>query len=195
MSRRAFTLIELMVSIALTVIVVLFLYKALATQEISNKVLAKNAASLHQTDQIFDLLYRDFLESNETKIATTFNKDYNILYLSTRNSLHDIPVAHVVYYVNAKDKTLVRLESAYPIKLPVDLEKIKYIFADPLVKKITKFRMFYTRRIDIQQRKELLPGEKRSFKKKEIFKDKYFIFIKKNGNNENKNNLVFEIIK
>ena len=179
MNRRAFTLIELMVSIALTVIVVLFLYKALATQEISNKVLAKNATSLHQTDQIFDLLYRDFLESNETKIATTFSKDYNILYLATKNSLHDIPVAHVVYYVNAKDKTLVRIESAYPIKLPVDLEKIKYIFADPLVKKITKFKIFQTQQSSNQKRRELLPGEAPQPHKdiRESAK-KYLIFIK-----------------
>ncbi len=179
MNRRAFTLIELMVSIALTVIVVLFLYKALATQEISNKVLAKNATSLHQTDQIFDLLYRDFLQSNETKIATTFNKDYDILYLSTRNSLYDIPFAHVVYYVNVKDNTLVRLESAYPIKLPVDLEKIKYIFADPLVKKITKFRVFQTQQTNNQKRRELLPGEaprpQKKYRKKNA---RYLIFIK-----------------
>ncbi len=179
MSRRAFTLIELMVSIALTVIVVLFLYKALATQEISNKVLTKNATSLHQTDQIFDLLYRDFLESNETKIATTFNKDYNILYLSTRNSLHGIPFTYVIYYVNAKNKTLVRIESAYPIKLPVDLEKIKYIFVDPLVKKITKFKIFQTQQSSNQKRRELLPGEApQPHKNIGESAKKYLIFIK-----------------
>ena len=179
MSRRAFTLVELMVSIALTVIVVLFLYKALVTQEISNKVLAKNATSLHRTDQIFDLLYRDFLESNETKISTTFNKDYNILYLSTRNSLHDIPFTHVVYYVNVKDKTLVRLESAYPMKLPIDLEKIQYIFADPLVKKITKFRVFQAQQTSGQKRRELLPGEAPQPQKNlEKSAKNYLIFIK-----------------
>ena len=167
-----------MVSIALTVIVVL-LYKALATQEISNKVLAKNATSLHQTDQIFDLLYRDFLESNETKVATTFNKNYNILYLSTKNSLHNIPFAYVAYYVNAKDKTLVRLESAYPVKLSVDLEKIKYIFADTLIDKITKFRIFQSQYENSQKRKELLPGEAPQ-PHKDIGESakKYLIFIK-----------------
>ena len=190
MSRRAFTLIELMVSIALTVIVVLFLYKALATQEISNKVLAKNAASLHQTDQIFDLLYRDFLESNETKIATTFNKDYNILYLATKNSLHNIPFAYVVYYVNAKDKTLVRLESAYPLKLPVDLEKIKYIFADTLIDKITKFRVFQSQQENSQKRKELLPGEAPPKSRSTNISSKYLLFFE-NG----QQSTVFEVKK
>ncbi len=179
-----------MVSIALTVIVVLFLYKALATQEISNKVLAKNATSLHQTDQIFDLLYRDFLESNETKIATTFNKDYDILYLSTRNSLHDIPVAHVVYYVNAKDKTLVRIESAYPIKLPVDLEKIKYIFADTLIDKITKFRIFQSQQESSQKKRELLPGEAPPKSRPSNMPSKYLIFFKKD-----RKSTVFELGK
>jgi len=190
MSRKAFTLIELMVSIALTVIVVLFLYKSLATQEISNKVLAKNASVLHQTDQIFNLLYRDFLESNETKIATTFNKDYNILYLATKNSLHDIPFAHVVYYVNAKDKTLVRLESAYPMKLPVDLEKIKYIFADVLIDKVTKFRIFQTQQESRQKRRELLPGEAPPKSRPSNMPSKYLIFFKKD-----RKSTVFEVGK
>ena len=190
MSRKAFTLIELMVSIALTVIVVLFLYKSLATQEISNKVLAKNASVLHQTDQIFNLLYRDFLESNETKIATTFNKDYNILYLATKNSLHDIPFAHVVYYVNAKDKTLVRLESAYPMKLPVDLEKIKYIFADVLIDKVTKFRIFQTQQESRQKRRELLPGEAPPKSRPSNMPSKYLIFFKKD-----RKSTVFELGK
>ncbi len=190
MSRKAFTLIELMVSIALTVIVVLFLYKALVTQENSNKVLAKNASALHQIDQIFGLLYRDFIESNETKIAPTFNKDYNILYLSTKNSLHSVPFAHVVYYVNTKDKTLVRLESAYPIKLPVDLEKIKYIFADPLVKKITKFRVFQTQQTSNQKRRELLPGEAPPKSRSTNIPSKYLLFF------ENaRKSIVFEVGK
>ncbi len=191
MSRRAFTLIELMVSIALTVIVVLFLYKALATQEISNKVLAKNASTLHQTDQIFNLLYRDFLESNETKIAATFNKDYNILYLATKNSLHDIPFVYVLYYVNAKNNTLVRLESAYPIKLPVDLEEIKYIFADVLIDKITKFRIFQSQQDSNQKRRELLPGEAPQIQKKsEKNAKKYLIFIK-----NSQKSILFEVGK
>ncbi len=191
MSRRAFTLIELMVAIALTVIVVLFLYKSLATQEISNKVLAKNAVSLYQTDQIFDLIYRDLLESNETKVVTTFNKDYEILYLFTKNSLHDIPFAHVIYYVNAKDKTLVRLESAYPMKLPIDLEKIKYVFADPLIKKLTKFRIFQTQQTGSQKRRELLPGEApRPQKNSEKNAKKYLIFIK-----NPQNSILFEVGK
>ncbi len=191
MSRKAFTLIELMVSIVLTVIVVLFLYKALATQEISNKVLAKNAGILYQSDQIFDLLYRDFLESNETRIATTFNKDYNILYLSTKNSLHNIPFAYVIYYVNAKDKRLIRLESAYLMKLPVDLEKIKYIFADTLIDKVTKFRIFQRQQESNQKRRELLPGEAPSPQKKSEKKSsKYLIFLR-----EAKKSMIFEVGK
>jgi len=189
MNKKAFTLIELMVSIVLTVIVVLFLYKALATQEISNKVLAKNGEALQQEDQIFSLLYRDFLESNETKIAKTFNKDYDILYLSTKNSLHQIPFAYVVYYVNADHKTLVRLESAYPIKFPVELESIKYIFADRLIDNVRKLRIFQNRQETVRAR-EPLPGEappKRNPKKET---SKYLLFLKKN-----QKAMIFEIKK
>jgi len=184
--KRAFTLIELMVSIALTVIVVFFLYKALETQRKSNTILTKKYAAIEKENLLFKLLYADIYESNESSIEKIFNKDYNILYLSTKNSLHQIPFAHVVYYINPKKKTLVRLESAYPLKLPVDLEKIKYIFADTLVKGVEKFRLFS---FSQGKKRELLPGEAPP-KEQEKKEKKYLLFL-----SYKQKNIVFEIFK
>ena len=141
-NKPAFTLIELMVAITLTVIIVLFLYKTLATQTKANEVIQKHLTTFTQKELLYHLLELDFAKANKIEIQKSFNKDYNILFLETKNSLHEIPFSYVVYYVNAKNKTLVRLESAYPIHLPVPIENVKFVFAYTLLSHIQKFRIF-----------------------------------------------------
>ncbi len=174
-----------MVAIALTVIVVFFLYKALETQKKSNAILTKKSIVINKEGYLFKLLYTDIYESNEAHIEKIFNKNYNIVYLATKNSLHHIPFAYVAYYVHPKEKTLVRLESAYPFKLPVNLEKIQYIFADILVKDIKKFRIFPSLQ---GKKREYLPGEAIAKEKKKG--EKYLLFL-----SYNQKNRVFEIFK
>ena len=134
-----------MVAIALTVIIVLFLYKTLATQSKANRVIRKHLRTFTQKELLYHLLELDFAKASKIEIQKSFNKDYNILFLETKNSLHEIPFCYVVYYVNAKKRTLVRLESAYPIRLPVPVENVKFIFADTLLSHIQKFRIFTTK--------------------------------------------------
>ncbi len=183
MSRRSFTLIELMVSIVLTVIVVFFLYKALAMQEKANESLQKKGKIIAKSNQLFELLYRDFKESNSSEVVNTFNKNYNIFSLTTTNSLHELPFAYVIYYVNAKDKTLVRLESSLPLHLPVSLEKVPFVFADVLLKNVKKFRIFpgYLTLESKESKRELLPGEIPRKTKKQ--KRNYLFYFQTNSKN------------
>ena len=177
MNRYAFTLIELMISIALTVIMVFFLYKALAIQEKANETLQKKSDAIHKKNQLFTLIYKDFKKADKTEIINTFNKDYNIFAMQTKNSLHNIPFAYVVYYVNAKDKTLIRLESALPIHLPVAPERVTLVFSDVLEKGIEKFRLFLSAKS--RRKIKLLPGTSSSSdhqNKRE--RANYFVFIK-----------------
>ena len=181
MSRRAFTLVELMVSIALTTIVVFFLYKALSTQEQANEIIAKNVEVISKKEKLYHLLFRDI--SKATGIATepVFNKNYALLFLQTTNSLHQIPHPYVAYFVHENNKTLVRLESAYPIKFPVDYEKVKYIFADPLIGQTQKFIVLDSETSGGGGQRELLPGERPKTKKKDRKGQKeYLIFFKWN---------------
>ena len=127
-------------------------------QERANESLQKKGMAITKSNKLFELLYRDFKESNSSQVAGTFNKDYNIFFFATANSLHELPFAHVIYYVNAKDKTLVRLESASPLHLPTSSEKMPFVFADVLIKGIKKFRIFSTR-FALESRREILPGE------------------------------------
>ena len=171
MAKRAFTLIELMVSIALTSIVVIFLYKALSSQEISNKVLTKNFLQTSTKNAIFSLIYTDFLQAKSIKIKPTFNKSFFIVHLQTSNSLHQIPLPYVTYYVNDKNQTLIRLESAYPISFPVGIENVKYIFADSLISNVEKFEIIQK---GVTNSQNSLPG----VKKNNTTQKNYLIFLK-----------------
>ncbi len=177
MSRRGFTLVELMVSIALTTIVVLFLYKALSTQQHSNDIVARNALGIAKRTQLYELIYADLLEAQEVRVEPVFNKDYTILFLHTTNSLHQIPFPYVAYYVHENNRTLVRLESAYALKFPVESEMVKYIFADRLLEGVQKFIVQERGGSVRGERRELLPGESEKSKDKNGSKE-YLLFLK-----------------
>ena len=179
MSRRAFTLIELMVSITLTVIVVLFLYKALSNQEIANATLTKNAGEIERKAKLYELLFRDLSQASQVRVEPVFNKNYKILFLKTTNSIHEIPEPYVAYFVYDTNRTLVRLESAYPLKFPVELEKIKYIFADPLVSQVDSFLVYEMGSEGGRGvvRRELLPGERPQSKKESNLSKEYFLYL------------------
>jgi len=175
-NRKAFTLIELMISIALTVIVVFFLYKALSNQERASEVLGSHAYSLFLKEKLYKLLFLDLSQAQEVKVEPLFNKDYRLLILKTTNSLHQIPLPYVAYFVHERNKTLVRLESAYPIKFPLDFEKVKLTFADPLVSDVKKFVILNL--AQSKQKRELLPGERPPPKKNKDGSQEFLLFLK-----------------
>jgi hypothetical protein len=140
----------------------------------ANDMLLEKFSKSSKKERLFHLLYTDFLESNSTKIQPLFNKSYDIVFLQTKNSLHDIPSSYVAYYVNERNKTLIRLESAYPFSIPLeDTQKIKYIFADVLLPGVEKFKVFKKKE---PKSKADLPGVKT--KKEKSLPQKYLLYLK-----------------
>ena len=172
MDRKAFTLVELLVSIALTSIVVLFLYKALSNQEDLNHSLSTHQERLKKKSDLFHLIYSDLFQAQKIQIKPLFNKNYVVINLQTTNSLYTIPKPFVTYFVHENNKTLVRLESADPIKLPMESEKIPYIFSLPLVSGVKKLLV---QEVGGKNVKELLPGEKQRVEKNET--KEYLLYL------------------
>ncbi len=144
--RKAFTLMELMVSIVLIVLITLFLFGAIASSKLSNDTLLKHSGSEVQRMDLFELIYRDVMESIEIKSLESKDKHFNIIEMQTQNSLYGIAAPHVSYYVNSKTNVLTRLESAREINLPVKYEDENFIMVDELLKEVTAFN-FYTTQI------------------------------------------------
>jgi len=151
--RKAFTLMELMVSIVLIVLIVLFLYSAIASMKISNKTLAKHDQQESNRTKIFELLYRDILESTSINSLPTKDRHFTTVELQTHNSLHQIAMPYVTYFVHTQKDALVRLEAAKKIVLPISYEDRFSIHADLLINEVTDFNV-YLKISDQNQSKE-----------------------------------------
>jgi len=117
--KKAFTLIEVMISVVIFSILILFMSKVVDSLNSSIQSLKTKQLSNIKQKQLTKALYADILEAKTIKIYNK-NKNYSVLYIQTANSLYNIAMPYVVWYVSKKDKALMRLESATNIELPVN---------------------------------------------------------------------------
>lgn len=106
--RKAFTLIELMVSIVILSIMMLFLYKSYAGLNKSNKVFSKELQTISKTELIKKVIYLDFTLAKSINILNQDKKE-DVVFLQTTHSIHNRINPYVAYIV--KEKKLYRLES------------------------------------------------------------------------------------
>ena len=142
MRRNAFTLMELLVSVSLLMLITIFMYSAIGSTKISNKVLARQAEEEQNRTMVFNLLYRDLFESFSIETILTKDKHYTLIEMQTHNTLHDITAPYVTYFVNSQSKKLIRLEAARKIVLPVKYEEKFAIHADVILAKVNDFNLY-----------------------------------------------------
>ena len=127
--RKAFTLIELLISIMILTILMLFLYKSYAGLNRSNQILAQEIEKLQTVQLVKKAFYMDFtLALNSSIVILKQNTKEDVVYLQTSSSLHKRINPYVAYVV--KDKILYRLESLhrfkeYPMGADADFEADK----------------------------------------------------------------------
>ena len=144
MRRSAFTLIELLISVLILSILMLFLYKSYDALNRSNATLNGAVQKLSKELLIKKCIYLDLTTAFGDSInILQQNPQKDILFLQTNNSLHNRINPYVGYIV--KDKILYRIESLKPLKeypLGVDSEFI----VDQLAK-IEIFRIYKSKNI------------------------------------------------
>ena len=123
-AKKAFTLIEMMVSITILSIMILFLYKTYASFNLSNATLKKELDITMSMQKIRKTIYLDFtLAFSQSLKIQNREKNEDVVFLQTSNSIHRRYNPYVVYKV--KDKKLYRLESLKQIttyELPIESE-------------------------------------------------------------------------
>lgn len=142
MKRRAFTLMEMMVSVVLIVLITLFMYGAIAGSKKTSETLSRHAETENNRTLLYELFYRDLLESVWVKSVSTANKRFSVVQMQTRNTLYGIAVPHVTYYVNTQSLALIRLESASEIVLPIRYDDQYLVHADMLVNNVNDFNLY-----------------------------------------------------
>jgi len=108
--RKAFTLIELMISIVILTILMLFLYKSYASLNKSNLLLSKEVIKISKIEKLKKLLYLDISLTMKDSLSVIHqSKKEDILFFQTTHSIHNNINPYIAYIF--KDKKLYRLES------------------------------------------------------------------------------------
>lgn len=120
-NRKAFTLLEVLISIALLGIVIVALFSAVALMQDSNEHLAKHLEKAQNTTKATKVLYLDMMGSDGN---ITIQKDEfsRVCMEETRNSLYALPSAKVCWVVLKKNNTLARIEGSF-YHLPLNAEE------------------------------------------------------------------------
>ena len=142
MNRRAFTLMELLISVVLIALLSMYLYASLGRTRASNKTLQTHTEAQEHRLKVYELFYRDLIEVYSLSAQKTGYKRYQLLKLRTGNSLYDIAAPYVIYYVRTDTLQLIRLESADPITLPVRDDERSRIHADLIDENVTDLNFY-----------------------------------------------------
>ena len=140
MRRNGFTLLETIVSISILFLVTVFLSQAMSDLRLSKKSVDAKISAQKRENSLVNALYYDLMGAKDIKISGS--KNYSVLLLKTKNSLYDIDMPYVVWYVSKKGNTLCRMESAKKYKLPIAPEDSLDVFVSKVVEGIKIFKIY-----------------------------------------------------
>ena len=108
--KKSFTLLELLISITLFMIIVVFLYKTLDQTKHSNKLFSNKQEVLKESNHLHNIFLEDVAEA--TSVSSTFyDKNKNaIVKINTYNTYHNAFFNNVTYLINSSEE-LIRIES------------------------------------------------------------------------------------
>ncbi|WP_304546054.1 prepilin-type N-terminal cleavage/methylation domain-containing protein [Sulfurimonas microaerophilic] len=124
--RKGFTLIELMVSIVILSIIMVFLYKSYAELNGQNRIYKEAVDKIEKIETIKQTVFLDLSMSfRETIMILHQDKNADILFFQSSHSIHDRIHPYIGYIV--QDKKLYRIESlralkVYPLESNVDFD-------------------------------------------------------------------------
>ena len=120
--KKAFTLIEVFISIFLLTLVILALYKNLNIVKKSTINLYSHLKNSQKDINAYKLLYLDLLQITNNLKITSKDKNYDRVCFFSKNSLYNLPKAYICWVVHKKNNTLLRVESSKKFTLPPQKE-------------------------------------------------------------------------
>lgn len=111
MKKHAFSLIEVLVSIVLFSIILIFLYDSLDITIKSNQFYSEKLENKQKSNNVKKVFFSDLVNAKEMNFSLNEDSNKNsILYFQTKNTYHNPFYSNVTYLVT-KNKTLMRIES------------------------------------------------------------------------------------
>lgn len=111
---KGFTLVEILVSIALFSIIVLFLYQTLSITTTSNEFFSQKLEDAQNENQLKKILFLDFINQKNSQITINEDTHKNTLLMLQTNNLYHNPFYIYVTYMLSKNGNLLRIESKNP---------------------------------------------------------------------------------
>jgi prepilin-type N-terminal cleavage/methylation domain-containing protein len=141
MTRRGFTLIEVILSIVIIGIIVSFLYGTLGGLKRSNSLLIERDIKLNKNEIFLNLFRRDLLEAKKVSINKSSSQN-SILSLETKNSIYNSHYAFVKWLLNPDTNQLIRAESTREFTLPITMEKVHLVRLDIFKEGVEEFLIY-----------------------------------------------------
>jgi len=137
--RKAFTLIEVLISIALMGIILVALFSSVDLLQNSNAHLLDYLQKAKKVTKASKTLYLDIV-SSDGNISIQKDEYSRVCMEETRNSLYALPSAKVCWLVLKKEKTLVRVEgNAYQLPVSPDAK----VEVDLIMKNVSLFDVYH----------------------------------------------------
>ena len=137
--RKAFTLLEVLISIALLGIVIVALFSAVDMLQNSNQHLAKYLERSKEVTRATKVLYLDIL-SSDGNITIQKDEFSRLCMENTQNSLYALPSAKVCWVVLKEQRSLARIEgNGYHLPVRYD-EKVEI---DPIMTELELFDIYH----------------------------------------------------
>lgn len=139
--KKSFTLLELLISITLFSIIVVFLYKTIDQTKYSNNLFSDKEQALKEDNNLHDIFLEDIAESSNITISSDKNKN-SIVKIVTNNTYHNAFFNNITYLINSSKK-LVRVESyqAFNELEPITLNFEANSYIDILLEDIQFFEL------------------------------------------------------
>ena len=137
--RKAFTLLEVLISIALLSLVLLALYKSLGMLRASNMQLFEHLSRASEEKRVVETLFLD-IASSDGNITIINDDEFSRLYIqSSINSLYALPSAKICWLVTKKSKNLIRTEGNY---YDIPLRAEDRVAVDSVMSDMELFRLY-----------------------------------------------------
>ena len=142
-NRKAFTLLEVLISIMLLSLVLMALYQSAEILRASNKNLFEHLERASDIIKGSKTLYMDILQSNGDIEIKSDNKFHRVTLNSTQHSLYGLSYAKVTWLVHKEKDTLLRLEGG-EYELPLKLEQ--RVAIDTIATKMELFKIYRSKK-------------------------------------------------
>lgn len=138
-AKKAFTLLEVVISVTIFMIMLIFIYKVLDDTKISNKKFEEHIYKSEDINNLYKIFIEDIAES-KSNIILENDKDKNSIVTFESNNTYNNSFYKNITYLVSSNNHLVRIESKNPFKkeLPT-VEFFNNSYIDVLMKDIKKF--------------------------------------------------------